>query len=244
MNVGHTMRGMLGRCGSCHMGNPCSMFFLEYQFRGCMLCSMHAWYFNTLGEDNIFLTRPENIATRDDIGFEVSLNYSPAKWLDVTWSGNIYQGKLDAENLGFLRQTEFFSYTSRLNTKLTLPKDMDVQIMLSYRGAEDTPQGQRKSVLYTDLGISKDVLKKKATVSVRISDIFNTAWYRYENATALRDPRGLLEQRCGRWTLGDEVEATVVIDGDDDRNRSSVVFFGSFVECLDKLTQVHTVLTE
>ena len=131
-------------------------------------------------EDNISVSRPQNVATKDEIGLEFSLNYTPLKWWDLTLSSNVYQGKINGANLGFARQTEFFSFTSRLNSKMSLPKDFDAQIMVNYRGPENSPQGRRRAILYTDVGINKDILNKKATIGIRVSDIFNTTWYRYE----------------------------------------------------------------
>lgn len=134
----------------------------------------------TVDENGVNLSMPQNLNTRDDIGAEFSLNLNPTKSWDITWSGNIYRGQINGENLSFLRQTTFFSYTSRLNSKITLPGDWDVQIMVNYRGPERTPQGKRYQTLYTDAGISKDILKQKATISFRMTDLFNTSWYRYE----------------------------------------------------------------
>lgn len=133
---------------------------------------------NTLGEDGVNRSRPENVATRNDIGAEFSMNVSPIDLLDVTISANIYRGEIDGQNLGF-RQTEFFSFTSRANTRISLQNDWDVQLMINYRGAENTPQGRREDLLFTDLGISKDILQNKATVTLRVTDIFNSMIYRY-----------------------------------------------------------------
>ncbi|MEZ4773663.1 MAG: TonB-dependent receptor [Bacteroidia bacterium] len=139
-------------------------------------------HISTVSAEGVSISRPENLNTRDDIGVEFSLNFSPVKKWDVTWSGNLFQGKLNAENLGFANQTNFFSYTSRLNTKFSLPYDFDFQVMVNYRGPERTPQGKRYQTLYTDAGISKDIMKQKATVNFRMTDIFNTSWYRFESS--------------------------------------------------------------
>ena len=131
-------------------------------------------------EDGVNRSMPMNAASRDDLGIEFSLNYSPAKWIDFTLSSNVYKGKINGENLGFDRQTDFFSFTSRLNTKMSFAKDFDVQLMMNYRGAEDSPQGRRQGMLFTDIGLNKDILNKKATIGFRMRDIFNTQKFKYE----------------------------------------------------------------
>ena len=133
-------------------------------------------------ENGVNTSMPENLATRKDLGAEFALTVEPVKWWDFTLSANVYSGSINGENLGFARQTDFFSYTSRLNSKINIKNVFDVQLMVNYRGAENTPQGQRKSILYTDLGLSKDVMSKKGTFTFRVRDIFNTAWYRYETS--------------------------------------------------------------
>lgn len=135
---------------------------------------------DTIGGVKVFRSRPENVRTRDDVGMEFSLQMNPVKWWDMTWSGNVFRGKINGENLGFARQTTFFSFTSRLNSRFNLNNDWNIQLMLNYRGPENTPQGKRRATLYTDLGINKDILKKKATISFRMRDLFNTSWYRSE----------------------------------------------------------------
>lgn len=124
--------------------------------------------------------RPENLTTRDDIGAEFSLNVEPFKWWNLTASANIFRGKINGDNLGFTTRTEFFSYSSRFNSKFSLPKNLDLLLMVNYRGPEKTPQGERRSMVFTDMAISKDILKNNATISVRIQDIFNAMRYRYE----------------------------------------------------------------
>ena len=131
-------------------------------------------------EEGINRMQPYNAATRDDLGAEFSLNVNPTKKIDLTWSGNVYYGSIDAENIGFRGQTQFFSYTSRLNARMELPGEIDMQIMVNFRGREATPQGERKAILYSDIGLSKDILKDKATINMRLFDPFNLAWYRYE----------------------------------------------------------------
>jgi ferric enterobactin receptor len=135
---------------------------------------------NRLSPEGISLRMPENLNTRDDIGSEFNLNYNPFKWWDINWTANLFYGRINAENAGFAGLTQFFAYTSRINSRFSLKNDLDIQLMVNYRGPQGTPQGSRKAILFTDLGINKDVLNKKATVSFRITDIFNTAWYRSE----------------------------------------------------------------
>ena len=137
---------------------------------------------NTLTEDGVNISRPQNLNSRDDWGAEISWSYRPGKWVDITWNANAFYATLNGGNLGFDSNNTFFSYSSRLNTRFSLKRDMNIQFMVNYRGPQNTAQGQRKAILFTDFGINKDILEKKATVSFRMSDIFNTMKYRSEAA--------------------------------------------------------------
>lgn len=131
-------------------------------------------------EQNPSISRPENIATEENMGAEFSVNLSPSKKIDITWSGNIFYSTLNAENLSISSATSFTSWTSRLNSQVELPGQIDMQVMVNYRGPRQFPQGKQRSMLFTDLGLSKDFLGDKMTISFRMSDIFNTQWYRSE----------------------------------------------------------------
>lgn len=131
--------------------------------------------------ERISLQRPENLATRDDMGVELSVNLEPAKWISLTANVNVFRGVINGDNLGFAESTEFLGYTGSLNSRLKITPTLDAQVMINYRGPEKSPQGARKSMLFTDVGLSKDIWKNKATITFRASDIFNSMRYRYES---------------------------------------------------------------
>ncbi len=148
---------------------------------------------NRVGEDNVNRSMPENLATQNDVGAEFALNMNPVQGWDLTLSTNVFRGEINGENLGFARQTVFTSWTSRLNTRFDFLKKYQGQIMVNYRGPEKTPQGVRRDFLFTDAAISRDILNKKATVSLRMSNLFNVK-YRYE-----AEGEGFFLYREGQW---------------------------------------------
>ncbi|MDX5437194.1 MAG: outer membrane beta-barrel family protein, partial [Pontibacter sp.] len=62
---------------------------------------------------------------------------------------------------------------------MTVWKDLDIQISGFYRAPMADIQGRMEQMFSTDLAMKKDVLKKKATVSLRISDVFNTRQFNF-----------------------------------------------------------------
>ena len=57
-------------------------------------------------------------------------------------------------------------------------------------------------------------------------------------------PAALLQQRRGRRALGDEVEAAVVVDVDDHRDRHAAGFARPLVELLNELAEVDAELAQ
>ena len=63
---------------------------------------------------------------------------------------------------------------------MTLWKQLETQIRFNYRAPRETTQGRRKAIYTMDLGISKDLLKKKATLTLSVRDVFNSRKRRFE----------------------------------------------------------------
>ena len=53
-----------------------------------------------------------------------------------------------------------------------------------------------------------------------------------------------LQQGSSWWALADELEGTVVVHSDDNRNRHAVELSSLVVELLNELTEVHTETTQ
>ena len=138
-------------------------------------------FIDSNGEEQVRnISYPLNLSRRQDIGFEVSFTWDFAKWVSVNTNANLYKGIVDGSAQGF-STTHFFSWTSRTNAQFKIDPLTEAQITINYRGPEQNPQGKRYDFLYTDIGISRDIMKKKATVNFRVVDLFKTAWYRYES---------------------------------------------------------------
>ncbi len=123
-------------------------------------------------EDNVIRTirRPENLDTRDDIGLEVSGNYRLKK-LNLTGNVNFFRFTIADEEIG---NSDSFSWFGRLSATMKVSQTMDAQLSFNYRGGEENPQGSREPVAFMDLGLSKDILKNNATITLSVRDLFNS----------------------------------------------------------------------
>ena len=72
------------------------------------------------------------------------------------------------------------TWFTRITSKINLPYKIDFQTNATYNAPETSAQGKRLSITSVNLAFSKDVLKDKATVSLNISDLFNSGKRRFE----------------------------------------------------------------
>jgi len=131
----------------------------------------------------VILSSPINLATEYRAGFEFTLNYSPYKWWKLNSNFNFFrvetQGEFTYTNFLNNEVTQNFdniatSWTARLTSKITLPKKIDWQTNATYNGPQANAQGRSLGVFAMNLAFSKDVFKDKGTLSLNVSDVFNS----------------------------------------------------------------------
>jgi ferric enterobactin receptor len=124
--------------------------------------------------DGTTLTTPQNLNTRDDFGFEFTYNVEPFKWWRINGNFNFFRSITDGGNLGTSFQADTYSWMTRVTSQTTIFKNIDIQIRGNYRAPIENTQGRNKAVYTFDLGASKDILNKKATITINVRDVFNS----------------------------------------------------------------------
>ncbi|WP_433812601.1 TonB-dependent receptor domain-containing protein [Flavobacterium johnsoniae] len=127
----------------------------------------------TYREKNIFYTTPINIQHEIRSGIELSTLYNPAKWLQVNMEMNFYhfkqKGSYQDENLDYEGKT----FTGRLNTQIKLPAKFSFQGRYNFRGAQQNAQTKNDPLQSLDFGLSKILLKDKATIVFDVTNAFD-----------------------------------------------------------------------
>jgi len=109
--------------------------------------------------------------------------YTPKRNWRLTWNLNLFQQNLRGDFSFVNFQNEMitqnfdannFTWFSRFSAKLPLPWEIDFQTNTTYRGPSKNAQSTRKGILSTNLAFSKDIVKDKATLSLNVSDLFNS----------------------------------------------------------------------
>ncbi|MEM8908615.1 MAG: TonB-dependent receptor, partial [Bacteroidota bacterium] len=121
--------------------------------------------------DGTTATRPENLATQDDWGLELTYSISPKKWWRFNGNFNFFRSITEGDEFG---RADTYTWFGRINNKMTLWKGLDFQTTFNYRAPRETPQGSRRSIWSINLGLSKDIFQKKGALTLGIRDLFNT----------------------------------------------------------------------
>ena len=132
----------------------------------------------------VLLSTPINLDIDERFGFELTANFSPYKWWKINTNFNIFNSSISGDysynlvNNNVLINDNFSRKSSnwfiKLNSRINLPYKIDWQTNGIYTAPQNTPQGTSLGVYTVNLAFSKDVLKDKATISLNVSDLFNS----------------------------------------------------------------------
>ncbi len=146
-------------------------------------------------------TIPENLSTEDSYGLEFTGSVDITEWWRLDGSLNFFYQKTFGELGDLVLEAEALSFQNRFSSKIKFWKDAEFQTRLWYRAPEATTQGKRKSMYSLDLGLSKDLMKKKATLTLSVRDLLNTRKYRHETFGEGFFMESLYQRRAGQTTL-------------------------------------------
>ena len=134
--------------------------------------------------DSVLLTTKENLTSSSSTGIEGIINRSLGKFGNVNLNFNGYLNKLDASNLGYSASKTAFSWNTALNTNFTITKLLMVQVNMRYASTVLTPQGERQPTFIVNTGARYDVFKRKASLMLTVSDLFDS----FRNRTIINTP--------------------------------------------------------
>ncbi len=135
-----------------------------------------------LQDNGVTLTMPMNINTSTKYGMEIIGSVSPQKWLKVNANASAYRDIMSALPEYNIEGSELFSWTARLNLSFFPWKDGSFQLIGTYNSPTRNIQEYHKEQYYGDASFRQDLLKNKLSLSLRLTDIFNTRTF-YETTS-------------------------------------------------------------
>lgn len=123
-----------------------------------------------LREDGVTETTWRNLAKSTSYGVELTATHPLFEWLKLNGSVSYFNTRF--EGLSAVRQDN--SWISKLNTNFLISKDFNFQINANYNSPIVTAQGRIKEVFTTDFAVKKDFMDGQLSLTLRVSDIFNS----------------------------------------------------------------------
>ncbi|SNR28238.1 Outer membrane receptor for ferrienterochelin and colicins [Maribacter sedimenticola] len=123
-------------------------------------------------EDNVSISRPENIGINNTTGIEFNAKYIPTNWLSFTNDFNYSSFKRDGDFEGNSFDFKGDQWSTRLTNKVKLPSDFDLEFIGQYQSGYRTLQQEIADNLFMDFGARKKIFKGKAILSLSVRDVF------------------------------------------------------------------------
>jgi hypothetical protein len=89
-------------------------------------------------------------------------------------STNVFYNRINASNLGYIKNRSVYSASATLTSSFTITKTTMLQVSSNYRSARLTPQGKTYPTLVLNSGVRQDLAKNKLSLVLTASDIFSS----------------------------------------------------------------------
>ncbi|SHE64355.1 TonB-dependent receptor domain-containing protein [Pedobacter caeni] len=124
--------------------------------------------------NGIFISSAVNIDQEVRRGVELSILFNPLKMLSLNMELNVYQfeqaGAFGTQDFNFSGGAS----TARLAAQVKLPAQFGLQGRYNFSGAQSNAQSRTNAIHFVDLGLSKSLLKNKATLVLDGTNILNS----------------------------------------------------------------------
>lgn len=126
----------------------------------------------TTNADGYLIAQQINSGSESRLGTELSVNFSPLKWLNISGELNYFS----FEQKGIYQVSDQM-LTSRINTRIK-HKTWSFQANGNYQGPRNSGQTFTEAQYWLDLGAGKDLWGEKATLTLRADNVFNSRVYK------------------------------------------------------------------
>ena len=146
----------------------------------------------TIDENGTSLSRYDNVGKEMAYGLETDFNSTLWEILKINGSGRIFRSEVVSRMAQI--DNRAWSYSGNLNAFIKLPMDFRASAYVNYEGPRAIAQGTRDGVFIANMGIRKDLMEKKATVSFNVQDVFLSRTYKSQLNTATYSQNSLWHQ--------------------------------------------------
>ncbi len=124
------------------------------------------------------ITQAENLRIKKNFGIEFTYSFKCSDWWRLNGDMNFFhsfsEGTYQHQGAEIYVGGKSLSLTSKTISRVTLWKKLNTQMTLHYSAPRRTTQGVNQSTFAMDFATSIDLLKNNGTVTLNISDVFNS----------------------------------------------------------------------
>lgn len=124
--------------------------------------------------DGYWASTWQNLASGYNYGLEFIVDWQIFQWWKVNVSFNLYNNRIEGTALLDNQDKESFQASGKFTSFMTLPRDWTLQLSGQYWAPWLDLQTEMEANYWIDLAVKKDVLQKRGTVSLRVSDVLCT----------------------------------------------------------------------
>ncbi len=137
--------------------------------------------FRTMDDDGIAYTTFENLNRGISYGAELALTHRMFDFWRINGTLSYFYRTVEGGDERMELRNESYSWSTRMVNNFTFPKGWSAQLTGYYRSPLVMIQGEMKEMYSADLAVRKNVLGNSGTVTLRVSDIFNTQRFQMYN---------------------------------------------------------------
>ncbi len=130
--------------------------------------------------DGYFVRTWANMGTEQRFGFEMTTTYNPFAWWRLSWDVNGYGFSQRGEYAGISYAADNTTWFTTLRSSMRFPNIINIDGSLTYRGRRQEVQVTVADSYRANIGLSKDLLGDRMSVSFSVNNIFNSNIYLQE----------------------------------------------------------------
>ncbi len=150
--------------------------------------------YSVLADSVTTVTTYKNGAGAESYGSDLMIRSSALKWLTLNGTLSLYQTKFEGSVLNEFQGEEGFTWRANVRSSIIVGDLFNIDLYYNFSGKRFTATGFNDPMQNFDVGISKELFKKKLSVNIRAEDVFNTRRWSGENNGV-----GFRSVRDNRW---------------------------------------------
>lgn len=130
--------------------------------------------YRRFNENGTTYSQNRNLATGVTAGIDITNKINLIKWADATINVNIFKNHVDGSNVDATLQQNGFGGFGKLIANAKLKYGFSTQITANYFATTAVAQGYVQPYGNLDIALKKSLFKNLATLTLNVSDLFNT----------------------------------------------------------------------